>query len=228
MKLRRFASTKFVLVGVSQTLPGVLDDHASLERQVAPVLVPRMSGEECCQAIRKSMAMLQAAGVEIRFDDAAVAKVAQAAAGLPWFVHVLGQEALLLGFDSGKSTVGVVEVEEAISWLATNRFAQHFSDRNQMAVRESRQREIVLRVLASWQADESPLQEIYRRAKRLDIRNPSVSKKDLMLARHRHVIEAPALRGTGVVRFRNASYKRYENLRSALFLGVDDDVSKHF
>jgi hypothetical protein len=214
------------LVGVSQTVSGLLDDHASLERQLVPVRVPRMTLEEQRLIVRKAMAQLRDAGVEIDFAPDAIEALVGAAQGLPWFVHVLGQEALTIAFDNSDAAVTPSHVSIAISNLARNRFAQHFSDVYQMAVRESRQREVVLRLMAAWPDEDIPLSEVYRRAKAVGIVNPSVSKSDLVLVRHGQVIQAPALKGAGVVRFMNAAFKRYVNLRHSLFDGVQEDVER--
>jgi Cdc6-like AAA superfamily ATPase len=217
---------KFVLIGISQSISFLLHDHASLERTLVPVRVKRMDREELSAIISKTMRILAKEGSEFKFDDNATQIIIKAAAGFPWFVHVLGQQSLLLAYDDGRTLIDTNDVNNAIEGLAGNQFAQQFSDLYQKAVRDSIFREKVLRLFAKWSADDIPTSEIYPIAKDLDVRNASIYKKDLTLATYGRILATPPDQARGVVRFRNAMFKRYVDLRKSIYSGVKESVDK--
>ncbi len=128
---------KFLLVGIAQDWSDLLLDHASLERQIAPVKVPRMRRPELAEIVDLATAALKSAGSDLRFSDEARKRLVDVAGGFPWFVHVLGQAALLDAVESGLKVVTQDQVAKSMRNLVTNRFAQHFSDSYQRAVRDS-------------------------------------------------------------------------------------------
>jgi len=219
-------SVKFLLVGIANNISTLVSGHESIERNLQPVRVRTMNRAELAEIVERALALLRGNGVEIDVAPDATERLVSAAGGYPWFVHILGQEALRSVWDSKRSTIQATDVDEAIRALAQNRFAQQFSDAYQMAVRDSRTREIVLRLIAKWPENDVPLSEVYPVAKRLGVSNPSVSKKDLMLVRHGSVILAPPEHERGVVRFRNAVFKRSINLRHSIYSGVRGEVDE--
>ena len=217
---------KFMLVGVANSLSTLLADHESIQRTLYPVRVPRMSQQELRQIVRKTALLLRENGVDIAFDKKAMDALVRAANGFPWFVHLLGQDSLVRAWDGKRNLITEEDISQAISRVAKNRFAQQFSDTYNAAVRNSPQRETVLRLLAKWTGDDIYLSEIYPVAKGLGISNPSVSKKDFTLKRYGSIIEIPPLHERGVVRFQNSMFKQYVNLRHSVYSGVKDRVEQ--
>jgi hypothetical protein len=215
---------KFLLVGISQNISSLLHDHSSLERTLMPVRVRRMNQGELAAIISKAMKLLAIEGREFSFSETAIQIIIEAAAGFPWFVHVLGQESLRLAFDNGRTLISDDDVNVAINNLASNQFAQQFSDLYQIAVRDSIYRERVLRLFAKWKADDIPTSEIYPIAKTLDVANASIYKKDLTLATYGRILVTPPDQPKGIVRFRNAMFRRYVDLRQSIYQGVKDSV----
>jgi Cdc6-like AAA superfamily ATPase len=129
---------KFMLVGIGQNISDLLTDHRSLERSAHPVHADRMTDPELEAIVDRAMTALRHAGVQMSFEGSARRVTANMAAGYPWFVHVVGQDALILADQDGESTVRVQHVERASRRLTQNRFAQQFSDQYQQAVRDSR------------------------------------------------------------------------------------------
>lgn len=219
---------KFLLVGIANNISTLLSDHESVERNLCPIQVHPMTGNEMTEIVNSAVTLLNNQEIDVTIETQATGRLVSAAGGFPWFIHVLGQEALRAVWDSDRTTITVEDVEQAIITLAENRFAQQFSDAYQMAVRESRKRELVLRLMAKWPGNDVPVSEIYPAAKRLGVTNPSASKKDLMLRRHGSPILAPPAHERGQVRFRNAVFKRYINLRSSIYEGVRDEVDSEW
>ncbi len=164
--------------------------------------------------------------IEASFSHEALDILLNSAGGYPWIVHILAQEALKACWDNGRTKVNREDMQDAVRSLAGNRFAQQYSDCYQAAVRDSPQREIVLRLMAKWPDDDVPLSEIYRIAKSMEISNPYKSKADLMLKRHGEVLVIPPMHKTGVIRFRDSMFKKYINLRSSIYNSVQQNVDE--
>lgn len=198
---------KFMLVGIAQDWSDLMLDHASLARQAAPIRLPRMTSAELAEIVDLASAYLEGSGIDMRFSDAARTRLVRIAGGFPWFVHVIGQAALMNAFDEASSFVTDEHVVIAMRGLVANQFAQEFSDRYRMAVRQSSQREVVLRAFAQWNDGDIPTSSIYSKAKLLGVSNPSIYMGHLSSDQYGSVLMRPSLYGRGVVRFRNEMFK---------------------
>ncbi len=216
---------KFVLVGIASNVADLLADHRSLDRRLVPVRVPVMNPRELAQIVLKAEAYLESEGANFHFSDDAKVLLARTAAGFPWFVHVLGQQALSDADARGASVISAENIADCISGIVANRFAQQFSDTYQQAVRDSRTREIVLRAMAGWHDADIPTGEIYRFVEsKFGITSPSTYRSHLCSERHGAVISTTAIQKRGLVRFRNEMFKAYVRLRPSIYEGVDEAV----
>jgi len=208
--------TKFMLVGIADSISALLEDHESLARHIHPVKMPPMANEELEEIVFNAMNQLNHSnGVAITFSSDALIALAKAARGFPWFVHLLGQDALIRAWEAHETTINASDIRQSVDGLAKNKFSQEFSDRYTRAVGESYQREVVLRIMARWGPQDVPLSESYRIAKKLGVANPSQHKRDLERRKYGEVLLAPQ---KGIVRFRNALFKRYVDLRHSIFM----------
>lgn len=107
-----------------------------------------MATTELAEIVDRAMRRLHIENCLMAFSDEAREQLVRHAGGFPWFVHVIGQAALLAAFEGSRSRVEAWDIEAAVRSLAENKFAQQFSDLYLVAVRDSFQREIVLRLLA--------------------------------------------------------------------------------
>lgn len=215
---------KFMLVGIANTISTLLDDHESLQRSLHPVQVSKMTYAESKEIVDKVISKLMLFDIKSSFSKGAYTILLNSSGGYPWFVHVLAQEALKASWDNKHTEVSSDDMTLAIKNLASNRFAQQYSDCYQAAVRDSPKREIVLRLMAKWGRDDVPLSEIYPLAKKLSVRNPYTSKRDLMLKRHGNVLVTPPLHTVGIIRFKDSMFKRYVELRESIYKGVKKKV----
>jgi Cdc6-like AAA superfamily ATPase len=222
-------SLKFLLVGISFNIGSLLADHQSLERSIVPVRLPPMNDDELYEIVEKAEAYLSDEDIALRFDHFATLKIVEYASGFPWFVHVIGQSALLLADDAGREEVVESDVIRAVDTITANRFVQQFSDMYLNIVRNSYQREIVLRTFASWRAPDIPTSEIYRVLKtKLGVSNPSVYKRQLTSREYGRVIHTPPNRNPALVRFANEMFKIYIRLVPSVYTDVDAKVRGAF
>jgi Cdc6-like AAA superfamily ATPase len=219
---------KFMLVGIGQSVSDLLTDHRSLERSGHAIPVPRMTDPELEAIVDQAMTALRARGVEMSFEASARRVTANTASGYPWFVHVLGQDALIRADEDGRSVVRVQDIQAAAEELTLNRFAQQFADLYQQAVRDSPRREILLRMIAKWPGRDIPTAEIYRRVRdpRLGIASPSTYKGHLCSEQYGRILLTPPYQDRGMVRFANEMFKVYVRIRSSLYEDVKDNVDE--
>ncbi len=204
---------KFLVVGIAQSLSNLIADHGSIERIAWPVRVPHMRPSELEQILEQARERLYTERVYLSVTTTGARRLARIASGFPWFVHILGQEAFLSAWRDGSKIVGDLHVAAAVRELATNRFAQTMADRCQQAVRDSVNRERLLRTMARWAVTDVPTGDTYRIVEGMGVTNPSVYKGHLAQATYGRVIEAPPFQERGVVRFTNEMFKIYCRLR---------------
>lgn len=216
---------KFILVGIASNINGLLSDHRSLERSLVPVHTPPMTEDELYQIIEKAEEYLAEQGVEIGFDHSAKLKLVEAASGYPWFVHVLGQSALMMTAEAKRDLVMESDVLQAIDAITSNQFAQQFSDSYLLAVRNSPEREAALRTFAEWRDVDIPTGEVYKVLKaRFGVKNPSAYRGQLASREYGRVIVIPQHRNPTWVRFDNQMFKIYVRLRKSIYPNVDKNV----
>jgi hypothetical protein len=226
IKVASSSDLKFVLVGIAESVSDLLTDHRSLERVIMPVKVPRMPVYELGQIVHRAMMKLRENQIYMEFDASATAALAQKAAGFPWFVHLLGQEALLRAYRDDRSTVSSLHVVSAVRSLVENRFAQQFSDMYRRAVRDSRPREQVLRALALYADRNIPTAKVYRVVQRLGVSNPSSYVRHLCDATYGSVVSRPKSRDRGLLRFNDEMFKVYARIAPPLYANADEEVRR--
>lgn len=78
-----------ILVGVSETVDGLIQGHASIGRALVQIHVPRMRRSELADILKKAEARL-----DVGFDPAASERIVQMSAGLPHYTHLVGLAAV--------------------------------------------------------------------------------------------------------------------------------------
>jgi hypothetical protein len=215
---------KFMPVGIASTQAELLQDHQSLGRQLEPVRVPVMKESELEDIVERVEGYLVENGVVIRFTQGASAALAAYSSGFPWFVHVIGQNALSDVFEDEGDRVDTSDIHNSVSSLSTGRMAQQYHDWYQRAVGDSMRREIVLRLLASWPAEDIPTREVYEQAINLGVSGASVYLGHLTHDRNGCVIRRSPNQDRGLYRFNDEMFKAYVRIRPSIFSGADSQV----
>ena len=200
---------KFILVGIGQNVSSLLGDHQSIERIVAPVQVPCMEDPDLAQIIERAMEGLAELGLNYSFNRSSSRLLVRLASGFPWFVHLLGQEALLTAHRSRRTAVTREDVEAAIISLAGNRFAQQFREQYRRAIRDSPTREKVLRAFARYRNQTIPTSEIFPVLRRVGVKNPSPYVRDLSSEAYGAILLRSPFHERGAWRFENEMFKVY-------------------
>ncbi len=99
-----------VLVGVADSVDGLISEHQSIDRCLNQVFLPRMPVDELRELVEKR---LQRVGMAI--DERAVLRLAAMSQGLPYYTHLLGLHAATSAVDTKSLTVGTDDVEAALA-----------------------------------------------------------------------------------------------------------------
>jgi len=103
-------SVTLVLVGVGDTVDDLVSEHASVERSLEQVLMPRMSNEESLEILEHAKLT-----TGVGFAESAAMLLVSIAKGLPHYTHLLGLHSTRAAVDSSSWVVKEEHVEHATS-----------------------------------------------------------------------------------------------------------------
>jgi Cdc6-like AAA superfamily ATPase len=99
-----------ILVGVADDVDGLIDDHASIDRSLAQVFVPRMPVEELDEIITNGLG-----AVEMDIEDEAAKRIVTLSQGLPHYTHLLGLQAALQAIAKNRKRIEKRDVFEGLT-----------------------------------------------------------------------------------------------------------------
>lgn len=218
---------KFALVGIGTTEGDLLRDHASLSRQLVPVRLPLMTAQELESIADRAQDFLAEHGENYEFSEPAKEELARIASGFPWFVHLIGQAALIDANRSGDALIKRAAVERVVRSLPRRRLARQFHEKYLRAVRDSYQREIMLRLFAQWKGEDVPTSSIYPLAKALGVSGPSTYLGHLTQETCGYILtRSPQL--ARHYRFTDEMFKVYVRMRPSVYEGADREAQNAF
>lgn len=97
------------LVGVADSVDALMKEHASVERALVQVRMPRMSESEVYSILVHGLQRAEMTG-----EKEALALAVRFAQGLPHYAHLLGQNAGLCAANDGREVVSVDDVYRAV------------------------------------------------------------------------------------------------------------------
>lgn len=104
-----------VLVGVADSVDGLLEDHQSIGRALVQVNLPRMTAKEIENILRKG-----AQGLGMTFDAVAVRRITAISQGLPHYAHLLGLNASRVALRQTSLAMRAEHVHAAITQAAND------------------------------------------------------------------------------------------------------------
>ncbi len=98
-----------ILVGIADSVDGLIAEHRSIERALVQVHVPRMSRDELFQILDKGYTQI---GMHIEAN--AREYIAALSQGLPHYTHALGLYSTLEAVEANRTTVNMEDVSKAM------------------------------------------------------------------------------------------------------------------
>jgi len=167
---------KFGVIGIAGNVSELIKDHSSINRQIDFINIPLMPEYERLQIIKRAEFRVDH---HITFDDDAMNEICEKSEGFPYFVHLLGKEAMLLAFLRGSSNVSMEDVDTLSNNIANGRLTNIFENVYHESVKNSPQREMLLKLFSEEDSNEISSEKIYSLAKGMEITNPSQLMKQL-------------------------------------------------
>lgn len=99
-----------VVVGVADNVSDLINEHASIERALVQIHMPRMSTSELAEIVTKGMA-----ASEMTIDPEAVERITLLSQGLPHYTHLLAQLAGRAAIDDMRIHVTLEDLAFAVS-----------------------------------------------------------------------------------------------------------------
>jgi len=106
----QLVNATLIPVGVADSLDELIAEHASIQRALVQIEMPRMDDEELVQIIERG---LEAA--EMEADADVVDEIAHLSQGLPHYTHLLAQNACRAAIEQVREVVHAEDLQQAIS-----------------------------------------------------------------------------------------------------------------
>ncbi len=161
---------KFGVIGIGEGIEDLVEDHASVGRQINIVQVLPMGERELKQII---ITALESINNQIHFDEDVIKEIINIAEGFPYFVHLLGKECLLISFKRKLNIVDLNIFNEVKTSLMKGNIKLTQEFRYTEACRVSPERELLLRLFALSDENNILIEEVYAAAHRFGVSTPS-------------------------------------------------------
>ncbi|MGL6344986.1 MAG: hypothetical protein ACRC80_38260 [Waterburya sp.] len=167
---------KFGIIGIASDITELIEDHSSIGRQIESIEVDRMPEYELLDILGKAEFHVRK---EIVFDESSKISIVGKSEGFPYFVHLLGREAMLMTFELGQKTIDNQIISLLSEKIASGKLKTIYESIYHSAVKNSPQRELLLKTFSETECDEMYTEDVYRLVKELGITNPSQLMKEL-------------------------------------------------
>lgn len=204
---------KFAVSGIANTVTELIEGHISIGRQISPIQVSKMPQDELKGILKRAEHFVSN---KIFFSNEAADEVVKSAEGFPYFVHLLGKQAFLNVFGIGKSKVELADIISIKQDIANGRLATIYEEIYHSAVKESPQRELLLKFFAEDNNDEIYSEPVYSNTKDLGVSNPSQLMRELTQPQDGSIGVLTKLREQ-YFRFTDPVFKVYARLRTWKF-----------
>lgn len=98
-----------VIVGVANDVSGLIQEHASIDRSLVQIKMPRMRPDELKEIINRAMKQLS-----MEVEPEALELLILLSQGLPHYTHMLGQEATVTAIHDGRRRVALSDVKKGV------------------------------------------------------------------------------------------------------------------
>lgn len=204
---------KFGVIGIADDIHDLVSDHSSIARQIEPVEVGLMIEDELKLIIDHAEKEISN---EITFTTSAKKLIITNAKGFPYYVHLLGKEALMIAFERDVNEINVSIIEECIVKIKQG-LSKSIHETNYVLLANSDAREKLLRLIATNEENYINTENIYSEYKELyNIEKPSKYMNELI----ENVDEKPALKLVKkgkFCRFVDPLFKLYITLREPIY-----------
>ena len=161
---------KFGVIGIADDIHDLVNDHASIARQIEPVEVGLMIEDELKLIIDQAE---KEVSKEFSFTEEAKDLIVKNSNGFPYYVHLIGKEAFMVAFERDITTIDVLVVNECLEKIKLG-LSKSIHETNYVLLCNSEAREKLLRLIASSKENYTNTEDIYSQYKeQYNIEKPS-------------------------------------------------------
>ncbi|PSL46335.1 hypothetical protein CLV51_103313 [Chitinophaga niastensis] len=204
---------KFAISGIAGNITEIIEDHTSIGRQLHNIHVNLMPEDELYGIISRAEHHI---ANKIYFAEDAKYEMVKSAEGFPYFVHLLGKQALLDAFETGKMIISQKDIMHIEQSISKGRLRTIYEEIYHSAVKESPQRELLLKLFAEEKEDVIFSEPVYASAKDFGVKNPSQLMKELITPQGQTLNVLTKIREK-YFRFTDPVFKVYAKLRTWKF-----------
>lgn len=206
--IRSTSHVKFIIVGVSDDLRALINDHESIKRQLAEgkIKITPMEAPVLADILIKAEKILG-----IPFEKEVIANVVALSNGYPHWVHLLGKWSCIDAVDNGNSTVGLLNLQRSLE-----RIVKHdpdYENSYQDIGSRSKETELVLKLLSLDQSEHQNLSDIYEKGQLYGLNAASWSDAIKFLL-SKDIIK---MTQTGFTVFNSTQFKIFCGIRKPLY-----------
>jgi hypothetical protein len=201
-------NVKFGVVGIGHTMSELIRDHNSVGRQIDAIHVGKMEPYELDLILKRAEYRVRD---EIVFEDCARTMITTKAEGFPYFVHLLGKEAMLLAFRRNLPRINAELVGDVAERIVSGRLPTIYEETYHEALQGSEDREIVLKLCAEHKKEEIHLESIAKVAADMGVETPRQLVCDLARADATQPVLVPIREG--YYRFSDPVFRVYAKIR---------------
>jgi Cdc6-like AAA superfamily ATPase len=103
-------ATTLILVGVADDVDDLIEEHASIDRALIQIQMPRMPANELKDIVNKALGSL---GMSMKKEGLEL--IVLLSQGLPHYTHLLGKESAITALKRGKKTISLAHVREGVT-----------------------------------------------------------------------------------------------------------------
>jgi Cdc6-like AAA superfamily ATPase len=115
-------NTTLIMVGVADSLDQLIKDHASIDRALVQVRMPRMSKNELLEIVDKGLAKC---GLTV--DSVVRERLADYSQGLPSYTHLLAREAALSAVKEDRTIISLQDLDRAVREAVNSQLGTHLT-----------------------------------------------------------------------------------------------------
>jgi histone H3/H4 len=116
------ANTTLIIVGVADSIDELIADHASIDRAIVQVRIPRMSKKELLEIVDKGFEKC-----ELSVEPDVRQRLADYSQGLPAYTHLLAREAALCAVRDGRTNITLQDLQNAVKESVENQLGTHLT-----------------------------------------------------------------------------------------------------
>ena len=115
-------NTTLIIVGVADSIDELIADHASIDRALSQIKMPRMSKKELLEIVDNGMTRC-----ELTVESDVRHRLADYSQGLPTYTHLLARESAICAVRDGRTHITLEDLRDAIKESVDNQLGTHLT-----------------------------------------------------------------------------------------------------